>query len=241
MNLVSLVLALSLVAGSAGAQSRCTADCNLDAEVTVNEIISAINISLGDADLNQCVAADANGDREITVDEIVAAVRFALEGCPTEAPPTATATATPVAATPTPTALIDDQNPPITAVALRAWLVRGAYKNWHAESAPHPSGGPHGGMVRTYLNDAVFDSLAAGNTTHPKGAAVVKELFAGAAVGEWAVEIKLDADSNRGKNWYWYEGIGLASKGLGICTGCHGGNFASYVSKDYVLSPFPLQ
>jgi hypothetical protein len=243
MRLAAFALVALLSALPALAETPCTADCNGDFEVTVNEIIVAVNIALGDASLGQCQPADGTGDNEITVDEIVAAVRFALEGCPTAPPPTATATATPtvaIAATATP--VVDAQNPPTSAAALRTWLMQGFYKDWHAESAPHPSGGPHGGMVRTYFNDLVFNSLTAGNATHPKGAAVVKELyFGGATVVEWGVEIKLDANSDRGKNWYWYEGVGLAGKGLGACTGCHGGNFGTYVSKDYVLSVFPLQ
>lgn len=244
---VALVLALHLTGASALAQASCTADCNQDGEVTVNEIIAAVNVALGEASLSLCQAADANGDAEITVDEIVAAVGYALEACPDEPLPTPTATATAtVAVTPTPTRLVDDQNPPVTAAALRAWLMQGRYKSWHAESAPHQSGGPHGGTVHTYLNNVVFDSLSAGNAEHPKGAAVVKELyFGGATVAEWAVEIKLEDTSNSGQNWYWYEGLGLQGRGLRLCTGCHGSDYRgggrTFTSRDYVLTPFPLE
>lgn len=226
------------------AQTGCAGDCDASGEVTVDEIVRAVNIALGALAVDQCPAIDFTRDGEVTIDEILAAVNLAIGGCASNVTPTAPA-ATPTAtatATATPSPELDPQNPPASAQALRQWLLAGVYKSWHAESAAHASGGPHGGRVRTYLNDAVFESLQAGNQQHPRGAAVVKELYFNSdQVQEYAVEIKLEDSSNGGSNWYWYEGVGLAGRGLGICTGCHGGNYRTYVSKDFVLTPFPLQ
>ena len=109
------------------------------------------------------------------------------------------------------------------------------YKTWTAESGPHPSAGPHGATVRTFLNDVVLQSLAAGNTSHPAGSALVKELyFGGSTVQLWAVEVKVQDDSDGGRGWYWWEG-GTSGFGNPTCTGCHAGG------RDYVLTPFPLQ
>ena len=124
--------------------------------------------------------------------------------------------------------------------ALLNWLDGGGYADWPAESAVHVGGGPHFGDVRTFLNEALIESLEAGADEHPAGSATVKELYgSGASVLGWSVSIKLDDDSAGGDNWFWYEyyeGNVLADgDGIAVCTGCHGGG------TDYVLSPFPLQ
>ncbi|MCA9654167.1 MAG: hypothetical protein KC501_29865 [Myxococcales bacterium] len=133
-----------------------------------------------------------------------------------------------------------DQTPPVDPDALAAWLHDGEYLGWNAESGPHPSAGPHFGGVRTFVNDALFDSLDAGAAQHPMDAAAVKELYAdGDTVRGWSVMVKVQPDSAGGDGWYWYElyddGVLADGTGLGVCTGCHGGG------TDYVLSPFPLQ
>jgi hypothetical protein len=246
--IISTLLAagLSLLLWSAPSPAllaTCPGDCDADGEVTVDELIQAVNIALGNSGNDICANADANRDGDVTIDEILSAVNALLYGCP-QAGPTATASPTEVVATPTatPTTALDPQNPPASATALLTWLRAGVYKSWHAESDRHASGGPHGGSVRTFLNDAVFDSLTAGNAAHPHGAAVVKELYFNTeTVQNWAVEIKLEDNSNGGRNWYWYEGLNLADRGLTVCTGCHGNNYRGYVTKDLVLTPFPLQ
>lgn len=237
-----LLLCLFLLTGSfraAAAEATCAGDCNGDAQVTVDEVVRAVAAALGDVAVNTCEAADGDASDSITVDEIVVAIASAIEGC---RPPTATPAPPTPAATATPTALVDSQLPPTTASALRAWLQTKPYLTWHAESGRHPSGGPHGGKVRTFLNDRAFDSLTDGLVQHPSGSAVVKELYFDAddVIDEWAVEIKLEEDSAGGDNWYWYEG-GLNGRGLGICTNCHGGDFRDYRSKDFILTRFPLQ
>ena len=135
-----------------------------------------------------------------------------------------------------------DQLPPIDSVdALLSWLEAGNYMSWQAESGIHQSSGPHGGQVRTFFNDVLFDSFTQGLTAHPQGAVAVKELWGdGKSIIGWAVEVKVDADSQGGDGWYWYEKIGMTEygggTGISLCYGCHGGG-----GVDYVLTPWPLQ
>ncbi|MCG5056079.1 MAG: hypothetical protein KA712_24265 [Myxococcales bacterium] len=127
------------------------------------------------------------------------------------------------------------QTVPSEKAALIAYLQSGAYETLPAEPAAHPSTGPHFGLVRTFFNQALADSLAQGNSVHPVGAAAVKELFRqGSTVRGWAVMVKV-AEGSGGGSWYWYEGIDgtefAASTGAGLCTGCHG------AGRDFVLTP----
>ena len=126
---------------------------------------------------------------------------------------------------------------------MQAWLAARHYQSWPAESAPHPSEGPHGGDVKAFLSPSLAESLAAG-TEHPAGAASVKELYGGGStVTGWAVSVKLAADSADGDGWYWYEtfttdaggSADYQGVGLDLCTDCHG------AGEDYVLIPYPLQ
>lgn len=144
-----------------------------------------------------------------------------------------------------PDALVEEEPAaiPTDPAALQQWLAAGSYSTWQSESKPHPSEGPHGGDVRTFLSADLAASLAAG-TDHPAGAAAVKELYGdGPAVMGWAVSIKLAPDSADGDNWFWYEVFttdptGIADyqgAGLDLCTDCH------VAGDDYVLIPFPLR
>ncbi len=217
-----------------GARAQTCADCDGDPGVSVVDIVGVVRTVLAMG--TPCMEADINGDGSVSVDDAVLGVGNAAQ-C-SAAVATATPTATP-SPTPPPG---DNQAPPTQAQALRSWLQEGRYLGWHAESQIHPSGGPHFGLVRTYLNDLAFDSLVAGNAQHPKGAAVIKELYhSGSTIQEWAVEIKLEADSAGGQNWYWYEGVGLSGRGLRICTNCHGRDYVTFKTKDFILTPFPLQ
>jgi hypothetical protein len=132
---------------------------------------------------------------------------------------------------------------PFNSAALHDYLRSGAYKRWVGESARHPSTGPHGGDVRTFLSPGLWGSLQQGSD-HPKDATAIKELYgSGDQVTGWAVGIKLAADSDGGKQWYWYEVFstepgarpGFAGKGLPLCSNCH------RAGRDYVLTPVPLQ
>jgi hypothetical protein len=138
------------------------------------------------------------------------------------------------------------QVPPTSAAALLEWLQAGHYRAWRSESDVHASVGPHFGDVRTFLNDTVFDSLADGNAEHPRGAALVKELYgSGDVPNGWSVMIKTTDASEGGLGWYWYERFGsstfAAGNGAPLCTGCHGAEYRGLPSRDYVLTPFPLQ
>ena len=132
--------------------------------------------------------------------------------------------------------------PPIeSAEVLEAWLLEGSYKTWAAESSVHPSTGPHGGNVRTFVNAIALASLAADNAQHPKDSATVKELYGGGVdeIIGYAVSLKTAPESQGGGTWYWYERINANiyadGLGVGLCTGCHGGG------ADYILTPYPLQ
>ncbi len=132
---------------------------------------------------------------------------------------------------------------PLDTVALHEYLRSGAYRAWAGESAPHPSTGPHGGNVRTYVSPGLLASLQQAGA-HPKDATTIKELYgSGSTVTGWAVGIKLADDSDGGRAWYWYEVFStqpgarpaFAGQGLPLCGNCHSDG------RDYVLTPYPLQ
>ncbi len=131
------------------------------------------------------------------------------------------------------------ETPPTDSGPLASWLADGNYRAWAAESDVHPSDGPHGSAgVRTFVNAALFDSLAAGAAEHPVGAATVKELYGGSGVTGYAVLVKVEP--GRGSTrWYWYERVGSTTYADGIderlCTGCHA------PGADQILTPYPLQ
>ncbi len=128
---------------------------------------------------------------------------------------------------------------PTTAAAVESFIAGGTFENWDAETAVHASSGPHG-MVRTYVNQVLFDSLTANNASHPVCSATIKELYAndGTTINGYAVMVKA-TDGTSGDDWYWYERIGnnVVADGLGVggCTGCHS------AGSDFFRSPFPLQ
>ncbi|HRW10070.1 MAG TPA: cytochrome P460 family protein [Caldilineaceae bacterium] len=128
---------------------------------------------------------------------------------------------------------------------LLPYLQEMTYTTWLAESATHPSTGPHG-YVRSYMNGVLADSITAGNAEHPTGAAVVKELYARDAetlIG-WAAYVKTQADSADGDGWYWYENFSTTDNsevvadgnGVPLCVSCHG-----LSDIDYVLSIVPFE
>lgn len=128
---------------------------------------------------------------------------------------------------------------PTDAASLDAFLAAGDYTSWPAESAPHPSAGPHFGDVRTFMNDTLVASLTAGAGPHPRCSATVKELYGdGDTIRGHAVMIKTE-DGTGGDTWFWYEvydGMTFANaNGDGTCVGCHSSG------DDYVRTPFPLQ
>jgi hypothetical protein len=60
---------------------ECAGDCNDDASVTVDELLTMVNIALGSATASTCEAGDENHDGQITIDEILTAVNNALNEC----------------------------------------------------------------------------------------------------------------------------------------------------------------
>jgi hypothetical protein len=214
--------------------------------VTVDEIVRCVNIALGSIAVIECAAADLDLSGSVTVDEVITAVDRALSGCAAgELTPTATTTGGP----PMPTSTPDPNGQPIPSSRdeLIEWLEQGIYMSWPAESVVHASAGPHFGQVRTFVNPILFASLSAASPMHPQGAAVVKELYGGDAAGVrgWSVMIKNAVDSDGGRNWYFLEvfdgGFYASSFGAGVCVGCHQEDFFGLESKDFILTPFPLQ
>src|SRR5262249_12999071 len=61
-------------------------DCNIDQQVTVNEVLTGVTIALGEAPVDACPEADANLDREVSVNELLTAVGAALHGVPDPLP-----------------------------------------------------------------------------------------------------------------------------------------------------------
>ncbi|MFQ5665271.1 MAG: hypothetical protein ACE5I7_02450 [Candidatus Binatia bacterium] len=91
------------VALRAAVQPACVGNCNGDAEVTIDELVTLVNVALGTFLLSSCPAGDQNGDGQVTVDEVLTAVNNALLGCrgrtpsptrPTPPSPTSSSTAT---------------------------------------------------------------------------------------------------------------------------------------------------
>ncbi len=132
------------------------------------------------------------------------------------------------------------------------FLVDGKYKKFPAkESSAHPSTGPHsitgnfGLPVRTFLNKELMESLDAGNSVHPQGAGVVKEMYSkdGELQG-FAVSLKTQEDSDGGNGWFWYEVTSLTDSnaivangnGVPLCYGCHAAS-----RKDFILTGYPLK
>lgn len=145
--------------------------------------------------------------------------------------------------------LAGDDEVPTDSDELFAYLQAGSYKGFATEAAAHTSVGPHpssalqpSSTVQAYFNSAMDASLKAGNTTHPAGAAIVKEFFDGSGelIG-WAASVKTDDDSQNGQGWYWYEVLSTtdnsnpvaAANGVALCWGCHA------TGRDFVLSSYP--
>lgn len=119
------------------------------------------------------------------------------------------------------------------AMKMFTWLQSKKYLDWPAEAANHRSRSffAHGN-VRTFYNDKLDGSFAAGNKTHPIGSIAVKELYDkkddSKHIG-WALTFKAREDDRKGHGWYWYEVTSLtdgskpiaASFGNAKCVGCH--------------------
>ena len=131
---------------------------------------------------------------------------------------------------------------------LFSYLQDGSYKSFAAqESSQHPTRGPHTNVswpVRVFMDPLINASLAAGNTSHPAGSSIVKEMYDGDGdLQGWAVMVKTQDDSAGGKGWFWYEVTSTrsgsnpvaAGNGVQLCQGCH------FIGRDFVLTDYPLQ
>ena len=129
---------------------------------------------------------------------------------------------------------------PTDADTLFAFLQRGDYRSYLGEPAVHASAGPHGGGVRTYFHPKLEASLRAEESTHPVGAATVKELYTGGELSGWAVMVKTGS-GNSGADWYFYEVFSVTDgsrpvadgNGLSGCAGCHSSG------QDHILTDLP--
>ena len=136
---------------------------------------------------------------------------------------------------------------PIDVDALFAYLQDGEYRSMNVQSGIHSTRGPHlnlGQPVKVYFSDAVSQSMEGGYTDHPKGSALVKEIFEPGTenlVG-WAVAVKTDENSDRGEGWFWVEFTSTtdpsqvpvpAGNGVPLCSSCHA------TGSDFVLSELP--
>lgn len=59
----------------------CTADCNDDGWITIDELIRAIHIALGTESVGTCPSADPDDNGMVTIAELTASVNLALNGC----------------------------------------------------------------------------------------------------------------------------------------------------------------
>ena len=94
------------------------------------------------------------------------------------------------------------------------------------------------------MDPKINASRRAGNSSHPAGSSIVKEMYdADNALQGWAVMVKTAANSDGGKGWFWYEVTSTtdgskpvaAGNGVPLCFGCHS------VGMDFVLTKFPLR
>jgi hypothetical protein len=131
--------------------------------------------------------------------------------------------------------------PPLKRKRLLTWLREGTYRaTYTAEPEVHPSGGPHGGNVRTYYNSILVGDLRAARPTFRKGATMVKELyFSGTdVVVGFAVLSKVRRNRGAGgEGWLWLESFDgtnadFFGRGVRLCANCHSGG------QDFLLSPF---
>ena len=149
-----------------------------------------------------------------------------------------------------PTAETPDVNSavPTDKAELFSYLTSGAYTDFAAQVAgQHPTRGPHtdlGWPVRVFLDPIIAASLEAGNTSHPAGSSLVKEMYNGDGdLQGWAAMVKTSDDSANGKGWFWYEITSTTSgsdpvaigNGVQLRQGCH------FIGKDFLLTTYPLQ
>ena len=123
---------------------------------------------------------------------------------------------------------------------ITAFVREGRYKQWLAEPAVHETRAPHGSKVRVFFNEKAVASLRAGNTVHPVGTILVKEMYASDGVTKkgHAVEVKV-AEGPGKDTWIFYEGFtpdysrNYYGRAHDTCHGCHS------AGRDYVTTGLP--
>ena len=120
----------------------------------------------------------------------------------------------------------DAQVPPTSAAQTKLWLEKKFYADWVCESEPNAKTDGaaaihvHGKKTRVCSNIRLATSSA--DAALPVGAASVKEIYdASGDLTATVLSLKIAADSDGGKGWYWYESPTSAGAGLTQCTGCH--------------------
>lgn len=120
----------------------------------------------------------------------------------------------------------DPQVPPTSAAQTELWLQKKFYADWVCESEPNAKTDGaaaihvHGAKTRVCSNVRLAASTS--EAEFPAGAASVKEIYdAGGNLTATVLSVKVAAESDAGKGWYWYESPSSAGLGLTQCTGCH--------------------
>ncbi len=72
----------AIVSMSVASAAVCPGDCNLDDQVSVDELITGVDMALGMRAMDACAAVDPGNDGRVDIDELVEAVSGALNGCP---------------------------------------------------------------------------------------------------------------------------------------------------------------
>jgi hypothetical protein len=127
----------------------------------------------------------------------------------------------------------DPQVPPRGTDDVMTWIESGHYLAWSCEVERHPPRpGTGHGTNRICSNDTIVGST--GDGPFPVGAAAVKEVYSGDAIGLYAVYLKVDTAAG-GESWYWFEGnrsnVIANGEGDATCTGCH-----SRAPRDFVYT-----
>ncbi len=82
MGTVAVLGALTLAAPAQSSAQQCAGDCNGDAIVGINELITSVNIALQQAPIQSCASVDTGFNGLVGIAELVAGVLNALDGCP---------------------------------------------------------------------------------------------------------------------------------------------------------------
>lgn len=145
-----------------------------------------------------------------------------------------------------PAATPGDTDTPPTGKAedIDAWIAKGDYKkgSWKCEADAHASRSPSPHSQNRICSNGKLSGHGAGE--YPVGAANVKELYSGADIIGYAIELKTKAGA--GDAWYWYEktksdgvivnGSGGSGTAKSVCVGCHSSAGTATFGHDLVFT-----